>query len=244
MRPFLTAALLLCATAAQGQDAPTRQPAAIFPDPPGKTMVEHTFTYEPSVQTIRTEKSLITTRALTAKEKAYIEELAEVADTNFLYDVKLYGDKGPALSLFCDNGASEDPNCKFVKAGDFENAVEIAGLRFTIPGDGCVYASGHTNSDFSFRRKYCLVKDGLKEVVQPVLYVGVSSSALKPLTLKAGKDKGATITRIPAGGKLEVLVQDGEYYLIRDEFGLTGWSKINSSVFEPIDVKDIFYTGD
>jgi hypothetical protein len=158
-------------------------------------------------------------------------------------DVKLKPDQD-YLVVRCDSGGSNDPQCVFSASQDPEKeGVAIPGLLFVIPGDGCVYSGGHTNNMFAARALHCL-KDGvLQPVNQPFSYAGFRSKALRPLTLYADKQKSGIVTTIPAGGPVEVVLQDGDFFLLRDRFGLTGWAALEQSQ-QATDIEGFFYNGD
>jgi hypothetical protein len=84
----------------------------------------------------------------------------------------------------CDSGASDDFGCTFKAAENpsDDNGTHIMGVRFEVPGDNCVYASGHNNTMFNLRRKFCLDGDRLKEVEQPFHFVGLKSKTKRDLT--------------------------------------------------------------
>jgi hypothetical protein len=158
-------------------------------------------------------------------------------------DVKLKADQD-FLVLRCDSGGSNDPQCVFSASQDPEQeGVAIPGLLFVMPGDGCVYSAGHTNTMFSARALHCLKDGKLQPVNQPFSYAGFRSKALRPLTLYADKQKSGIVTTIASGGFVEVVLQDGEFFLLRDGFGLTGWAALEQGQ-QATDIDGFFYNGD
>jgi hypothetical protein len=158
-------------------------------------------------------------------------------------DVKLKPDQD-YLVVRCDSGGSNDPQCVFSASQDPEQeGVAIPGLLFVMPGDGCVYSAGHTNTMFAARALHCLEDGKLQPVSQPFSYAGFRSKALRALTLYADKQKSGIVTTIAPGGFVEVVLQDGDLFLLRDRFGLTGWAALEQSQ-QATDIEGFFYNGD
>lgn len=153
--------------------------------------------------------------------------------------------------VVCSSGGSADYNCVFNLVGGAADLYrdEIGGVRFEIPGDGCVYASGHVNTMFDHRRKYCLDDDRLKEVSQPFHYVGLKSKTLHDLTFYFDKAATNAVGTIPKGEFVEVLVADAKReserydFLVRDKSGLIGWVSLAGGR-EAEDIEGIFFAGD
>jgi hypothetical protein len=159
-------------------------------------------------------------------------------------DVKLSADDKDFLVLRCDSGGSNDPQCVFSASQDPEQpGVAIPGTLFVIPGDGCVYSGGHTNNMFSARALHCRRDAALQPVVQPFSYAGFQSKALRKLTLYADRQKSGIVTTIAPGAFVEVVLQDGDLFLLRDGFGLTGWTALEISQ-QAVDIEGFFYNGD
>lgn len=193
---------------------------------------------------VEVDGRLVQKRKLSAAEEEYLTSMREATYGEYLFDVKVGGPNGTPMALICDAGPSGDPSCTFGVPGDPEKSTSLPGLRFAIPGDGCVYASGHANSYFPERRKYCLTKSGdLAEVMQPALYVGLKSKALRPVTLYSERSLQTVVARIEAKEAIEVLLLQDDLYLVRDAFGLIGWAKIEAEQ-KAVDVDGLFYAGD
>lgn len=193
---------------------------------------------------VETDGRLVQKRKLSVAEEEYLTGLREATFGEYLFDVKIGGSSGAAMAVICDAGPSGDPSCTFSVPGSPDKSTSLPGLRFAIPGDGCVYASGHANSYFAERRKYCLSKGGdLAEIAQPALYVGLKSKALRPVTLYAERDQQTVVTRIEAKEAIEVLLMQDDLYLVRDGFGLVGWAKIEAEQ-KAMDVEGLFFAGD
>jgi hypothetical protein len=232
-------ALMLLPQAARAGDP---LPEIAVPERVSKEVV-----FDPGIQkiTIITTKALAREPKLPADEAKY-QKFYEEAGVYMAYplDVKLSPDDKDYLVLRCDSGGSNDPQCVFSASQDPEKeGVAIPGTLFYIPGDGCVYSGGHTNNMFSARALTCR-KDGvLQPVAQPFSYAGFQSKALRELTLYADKRNSGIVTTIAPGGFVEVLLQDGDFFLLRDAFGLTGWAKLEQAQ-QASDIEGFFYNGD
>src|SRR5690349_7725503 len=179
---------------------------AIAADPIPEIAVPERLTkevvFDPAIQkiTIITTKALAREPKLPADEAKY-QKFYEEAGVYMAYplDVKLGADDKDYLVLRCDSGGSNDPQCVFSASQNPEDpGTAIPGTLFFIPGDGCVYASGHTNNMFSARALYCRQGAELQPVAQPFSYAGFQSKALRKLTLYADKQKsGIVITIAP-----------------------------------------------
>src|SRR5262249_39967427 len=126
----------------------------------------------------------------------------------------------------------------------------IAGLRFEVPGDGCVYPSGHNNTYFNLRRKFCLDGDKLKEIAQPFHYVGLKSKTTRALVFYSDLTMKRAVGTIEANDFVEVLIattdDNGQRFLVRDKRGLTGWLDSASSNEDPDtpEIEGLFMAGD
>jgi len=125
----------------------------------------------------------------------------------------------------------------------------IGGLNLYINGNNNLYVSGHINSNFNIKRKLKFEENNIKEVKQPNYYVGLKTVTLKPITLYKSKDLKNTVATLPKNYKIEVLLsqtshKSEDYYLIKTEFGLIGWTKIKAGQYQSIDIKGIYWNGD
>jgi hypothetical protein len=203
--------------------------------------------FDPGIQkiTIITDKSLAREPTLPADEPKY-QKFYQEAGVYMAYplDVKLSADDKDYLVLRCDSGGSNDPQCVFSVSQDPDQpGVAIPGTLFVIPGDGCVYSGGHTDNMFSARALHCRKGAELQPVGQPFAYAGFQSRALRKLTLYADKQKSGIVTTIAPGGFVQVVLQDGDFFLLRDRFGLTGWAALENSQ-QATDIEGFFYNGD
>jgi hypothetical protein len=236
---WLAIGLLLAPQAARAGDAEPEIPVA--------ERLSKDVVFDPGMQKI----SIITTKALAREPKlpadeAKYQRFYEEAGVYMAYplDVKLRPDDKDYLVLRCDSGGSNDPQCVFSASQDPEKeGVAISGTLFFIPGDGCVYSGGHTNNMFSARALTCRMDGKLQPVAQPFSYAGFQSKALRPLILYADKQNSGIVSTIAPGGFVEVVLQDGDFFLLRDGFGLTGWAKLEQAQ-QATDIEGFFYNGD
>ncbi|MDQ7250098.1 hypothetical protein [Dongia sedimenti] len=203
--------------------------------------------FDPGIQkiTIVTAKTLAREPKLPPDEAKY-QKYYDEAGVYMAYplDVKLSPDDRDYLVLRCDSGGSNDPQCVFSASQDPEQpGVAIPGTLFVIPGDGCVYSGGHTNTMFSARALHCRKGAALQPVAQPFSYAGFQSKALRPLTLYADQQKSGIVTTIAAGGFVEVVLQDGDFFLLRDGFGLVGWAALEQNQ-QATNIEGFFFYGD
>jgi hypothetical protein len=214
---------------------------------PADQRIEKVLQFDPSLApiTIVTTKALAREPKLPADEPKY-QKFYEEADVYMAYaiDVKLKADDKDYHVVRCDSGGSNDPECVFSLSQDPEKeGVAIPGLVFVVPGDGCVYSGGHTNNMFSARALHCATDGMLKEVAQPFSYAGFQSKALREIKLYAGQNSGQVVTTIAPGAFVEVVLQDGDHFLVRDGFGLTGWAKVEQAQ-QATDIDGLYYNGD
>jgi hypothetical protein len=239
LRWMLAALLLLPSTALADDGA-----LALVPEAQRLTKE---VVFDPAIQkiTIITAKDLAREPKLPPDEAKY-RKFYDEAGVYMAYplDVKLEPGDKDYLVLRCDSGGSNDPQCVLSAAQDPEKqGVAIPGTLFVIPGDGCVYSGGHTNNMFSARALTCRKAGKLQPVAQPFSYAGFQSKALRKLTLYADKTKSGIVTTIAPGAFVEVVLQDGDNFLLRDGFGLTGWAALEQSQ-QAVDIEHFFYNGD
>jgi hypothetical protein len=239
-----TLLLLPCAARAENSAKDLADTNALVPE--AQRLVKDVV-FDPGIQkiTIITAKDLAREPTLPADEAKY-QKFYDEAGVYMAYplDVKLSPDDKDYLVLRCDSGGSNDPQCVLSASQDPEQpGVAIPGTLFVIPGDGCVYSGGHTNNMFSARALACRKGAELQPVAQPFSYAGFQSKALHKLTLYADKQKSGIVTTIAPGGFVEVVLQDGDFFLLRDSFGLTGWTTLEFSQ-QATDIEGFFYNGD
>ena len=243
---WLGAALLLLPGAAWAENSAKDIADAQTLVPEAQRLVKDVV-FDPAIQkiTIITDKRLAREPKLPADEAKY-QKFYQEAGVYMAYplDVKLAPDDKDYLVLRCDSGGSNDPQCVLSASQDPDTpGDQIPGTLFVIPGDGCVYSGGHTNTMFSARALHCRKDGKLQPVAQPFSYAGFESKALRQLTLYADRQKSGIVTTIAPGGFVEVVLQEGDFFLLRDRFGLTGWAVLENSQ-QAVDIEGFFYNGD
>jgi hypothetical protein len=135
------------------------------------------------------------------------------------------------------------------KKGETENPVaRITASQLYIPGNGNIYSVNRIATDYLVRKKFTLVDGSLKEVKQPLNYVGIKSKTLRPIKLYGEKEMTTVIADLPADYEVEILLSDKEFgdkkmYLVRTNFGLVGWTTLEAGQYQSIDVEGLFYWG-
>lgn len=144
-----------------------------------------------------------------------------------------------------DPGPSADPSFIISDEKTGKQLGEISADSLALPGNGFIYAAGRSNNMHEVRQKFA-VRDGkLVEVKQPFSYVGLDSKAKVPLALLAKQGSGEVVANIPAGDALQVVLSEGEYLLIKTQFGLVGWWKMKTNVMpDNAEIEGIYYAGD
>ncbi len=149
----------------------------------------------------------------------------------------------------CDSGMSADPSCTILKEnenGHTQEVGQISGLNFVLPGNGYIYVTGHTNNMFNQRKKYEWKNNQFSEVAQSSYYVGLESRTTKAIQLLESKTSSKVVASLPADAQVTVLTNEGDYYLVKTPFGLTGWLKlsIENGMMENTPIKDLYFRGD
>lgn len=243
--PFMV--LLLLSPAIAAADGADDTHAAALAMIPAADRLEKPVKFGDAVAiTVVTDKRLARKPKLPPEEPTY-QKAYDDAGVYMVYvtDVKLKADDADYHVLRCDSGGSDDPQCVFLTTQDANGkGVAIPGRLFVIPGDGCVYSAGHTDNMFDTRAVHCLVDGELKPVAQPFNYAGLKSKTLKELTLYSDKTGAATVTKIGKGQFVEVVLQDGDWFLLRNRFGLTGWAKLATDTQGATEIDGFYYAGD
>ena len=174
--------------------------------------------------------------------------------------------KGPTVCVGFDEGPSDDPTFVLLPRaacgkplGTMEPLLEIGATTLIIPGNGFVYATGHTNNYVDARRKFELSGGKLREVKQPFYAVGGGprrvqrtplmdeDDPVQPIILRSERrDDAPVVATVPAGGEVEVLLSDGPdtgWFLVRTAVGLVGWYHSPSGGTMP-DTLGIYFHGD
>ena len=125
----------------------------------------------------------------------------------------------------------------------------VGGLNMYVTGNGNLYVSGHINSNFDLKRKLTFTENNINEVEQPYYYVGLKTKTLVPITLYKTKEMKEVVATLPKNYKIEVLLAETsheyeEFYLVKSDFGLIGWTKIKAGQYQSVEVEGIFWNGD
>ncbi len=154
--------------------------------------------------------------------------------------------KGDFYNVVFSWGPSADPSFSFYKDGEKEAIAYISALKLYIPGNGNIYVSGHTNNEFNTRRKFTLKNGKFVETTQPYYYVGLKTTTLKAITLYENENLTNKVAFLPKDYNIEVFLKKKgtSLYLIKTDFGLTGWTKVENSMRGNETIKGLFYAGD
>ena len=145
-------------------------------------------------------------------------------------------------------GASEDPEFWFYQQEEagFRPLISVNGKQIFISGNGNIYVSGHTNNMFNKRRKFKFENDAIREVEQPLYFVGLQTKTLKTIKLYSDKSLDNILATLPANAPIEVVAaeyaNECQYFLIKTSFGLLGWWKLDNYYSSAVD--KLFYAGD
>lgn len=164
-----------------------------------------------------------------------------------LFETKLKTDSNDKYIVDFSEGASGDPQFK-VYRNENNKLIYIGyefGLELTIPSDGYIYISGHTNNMFNKRKKFIIESDHINEIKQPFYYVGLESKALEDVDIFSDINMSNAIAHLVKGTPVSVMLNyNEEYYLIKTDVGLLGWIKIPSGIREETKIEGIYFAGD
>lgn len=151
------------------------------------------------------------------------------------------------FTVECDSGPSWDPSCSFYQERDGKPQLvaQIPGLRFALPGDGSIYVEGHNDTMFNQREKYTWQNGRFIAVKQAFHYVGLRSTTRHAVDIYATQDAQQIVAKLAKNTRVEVLLNDGEYYLLKTPFGLLGWLRIATGTSqEESPLIGVFFAGD
>jgi hypothetical protein len=152
--------------------------------------------------------------------------------------------KKQQYEVYYREGPSADPSYRLSQVGQVKNSFSVDGLDLYIPGNGAIYTSSEINRTFVQRRKYALSNGRLQEVTQPFLYVGMASIAQRDLKITATANGGAEIATIAKDSAVEILLNQGDDYLLKTPFGLVGWLRITDIGLQDDVLKGLKFNGD
>jgi hypothetical protein len=186
---------------------------------------------------------------------SYEPRLAKVINRTFMIpdaEIKLVellrtrlDDSSGWYRVVYDEGPSVDPEfvIYFESEGKEREVLREFGLSLTIPGDGFVYLSGHTNNHFDTVKKFAVKPDGASEVRQPFYFVGITTTVLEPVDLFDSPEKTNVVTTAAKGEAVTVVLNQDDFYLVRAANGLVGWVKLKEDG-TATQFRDINYAGD
>lgn len=144
-------------------------------------------------------------------------------------------------------GPSADPEYIFYRKGRLEKpAFRLMAPQVFIPGNGNIYTAGHSNNTFDTRKKYIFSNNSIREVEQPFYYVGMQTQTRKPVVLYKSQKMQQKVAGLPADYAIEVVLNKkrSNFYLIKTQFGLTGWLKVNHRGPQVEEIKNMTFAGD
>jgi hypothetical protein len=197
-----------------------------------------------SVESLGEEMSFI--------EEAYVMQSPFNAKEKFLVTISM---EGSDMVTGCFQHYNETSK----EIGEMLGCVEMgnSGRKLYLRGGKNLYAQqGHFKKQSS--HKYQLTKNnGIKEVKQPFMYLGIKTKVSLPSPEYCGPYKGPKtlalyqkknqksekIAVLPVGYEIEVLLQDGKWYLVKSSFGLVGWARNKSDYHSLFGVPDYHCVG-
>lgn len=182
---------------------------------------------------------------LPQNDPLYISEGPAVDDIQAI-KTKLEPSGSDYIIVF-SSGPSDDPTFIFFKDGQFNDAAfTISALEIVIPGNGSIYSSGHTNNMYNTRRKFKVENNNFTEVLQSDYYVGLKTKTLKPIVIYESEQLRNVVANLPENYSVEVLLnkRNTDLYLIKTDYGLTGWIKLENQMYGNCAIDKLFYAGD
>ncbi len=178
--------------------------------------------------------------AIVSLDKSQTDRWGAEGSENEWLKTKLSVD-GKEYYIVKDSGPSGDPHLEYYiktdKPANDGSLLEYKGSTPTgaiIQGNGFIYTSARQNETFTSYRKYQVLASGeLREVIQPFLYAGIPTKALKDVTLFSG-NMTTVIANIAAGSPVEIVLMEQDHkpnndftdsrYLIRTQNNILGWA--------------------
>ncbi|MEJ2507698.1 MAG: hypothetical protein P8Y81_15670 [Ignavibacteriaceae bacterium] len=179
-------------------------------------------------------------------EKIYPEEADFIPPIIRVMKTRLNQNSDEIFTVNFSPGPSADPGF-IIQRISKDSSIRIDSFNCTnlvIPGNNCIYTSGHTNNMFNERKKFVYTGNGFREVRQAFYYVGLETINLKPITLFSDTTLSVEVAKLPANSEIGVLINLNDFYLIRTSFGLTGWLKLKAALYGYSPIKGLYYAGD
>jgi hypothetical protein len=142
-------------------------------------------------------------------------------------------------------GPSADPMYIFYLIADSDTVYfgRFAADKVIIPGNGFVYTEHRSNEMFNVKKKFKIVDNKFVEVEQPFYEVGIKSKLTKNVTIYTDTTTIIPVADLFKGQEVHVLLNSGDYYLIKTPLGLTGWVYVKFND-DGRTIHDIFIFGD
>jgi hypothetical protein len=145
------------------------------------------------------------------------------------------------------HGPSGDPHFMIFEDGRFDKPVfTVYALKLYINGSGNIYSEGHTNNMFNERRKFQFINGEFVETEQPYYYVGLKTVTNTSIKLYKTEQMKEVVASLPKNYSVEVVINKPktQLFLIKTDFGLTGWYKPEHAMYGRQDIKGLYYAGD
>ncbi|MFW6224082.1 MAG: hypothetical protein ACOC4R_00330 [Bacteroidota bacterium] len=186
--------------------------------------------YDKSITTVLDEK-------LSENDPLYSEP---TPDDHKLIRTKINSGSSEEYMILFSFGVSLDPHFRIYH--NDKHIGSVSGWELYVPGNGFLYTRGHTNNMFNQRRKFRFSGNSITEVKQPAYYVGLNSTTTKAIKIFSNKSLNNVLAELPSGTEVEVLVNEGPYFLVKTPFGLAGW--IKPEPMEDSGIEGFYYAGD
>jgi hypothetical protein len=156
-----------------------------------------------------------------------------------------------SIYILFDGGLSDDPEFSFYnEAGKLLKGISANSL--FLNSFGTAYLTGHSNCMYDRKRKFQISNDTIIETHQPFYYVGIKGKVKKEITLFANRTGDEIVVKIPKNYDIEILLAESttkdydidKLFLVKTQFGLIGWLRIDEvGLYEEI-IDGLFYDGD
>ncbi|MHB9109078.1 MAG: hypothetical protein ACYDCO_18650 [Armatimonadota bacterium] len=133
------------------------------------------------------------------------------------------GARGKEL-VVCTTGGSNTAFQFYAYDGKALHILGRVGQQVEIPGAGFIYVKGWAGF-WQRLNKYTLNANThkLELVPQPFHYVGVSGTVQRSLPIYAAQAKKTVVANLQPKSKVLILLNQGNWYLIKSTTGLVGW---------------------
>jgi hypothetical protein len=156
-----------------------------------------------------------------------------------------------SIYVLFDGGMSDDPEFSFYNE-EGKLLKRISANSLFLNSTGTAYSTGHSNCMYDRKRKFQISNDTIIETYQPFYYVGIKGKTKMEITLFTNKTGNEIVAKIPKNYDIEILLAESttedydidRMFLVKTEFGLIGWLRIDKiGLYEEI-IDGLFYDGD